>query len=136
MFQVNCTLVVTSVVAEEAKVQWTCDDDENSVVRQWKNVVTAPRVFWLSRWNVCGESNPGERVADERRVWRRVAGHTVNRFRDRVVGYHQGTVQGARYGRVHSRCVPDRLVEDMSDSEKDQLYVEWVLLHVGLWFYI
>lgn len=71
-----------------------------------------------------GERNAGERVPDERRVRRRVPGHTVDRFRDRFVGDHQGTVPGAGRGRVQGRRVPHRIVEDMPDVEEVQFHVQ------------
>lgn len=70
-----------------------------------------------------GEPRAGERVPDERRVRRRVLGHTADRFRDRFVGNHQGTVQGAGHGwRLHGRRVSDRFVENLPDPEEDELH--------------
>jgi len=72
---------------------------------------------------VRGEPGAGERVADERRVRRRVVSHTCDWFRYRVMGNHQGTVPGTGLGRVLGRRVPDRPVEDMPGSEEGQLHV-------------
>jgi len=75
--------------------------------------------------NVRGEPSAGERVPDERRFRRRVPGYTADRFCDRFLGDHQGTVQGAGHGRrLHGSSVSDRFVEDLSDPEEDELYDE------------
>lgn len=70
------------------------------------------------------EPDAGERVPDERRVRRRVPGNTVDRFRDRFVGDHQGTVPGAGRGRVQGSRVPDRFVEGVPDVAEEQFDVQ------------
>lgn len=77
-----------------------------------------------TRRDVRGEPSAGERVPDQCRVRRRVVGHTVYRFRYRVVGDHARTVPGSGHGRNDGRRVPDRPVEGVSGPEKDQLHPE------------